>query len=183
MKIVVWNSSPNKDGLTAACAQAFAQGAEGAGAEVETVHLCDHEVRACGQCDRGWGLCIKEGRCVLEDDFEKLRQQVFAADAWALANPVYFGDLSESAKSFMDRLRRCTRAGDNPLQGKDFVAIAAAGGSGGGTSWCLEVMVRIASHCGMRVADLIAVTRRSRLYKLDCIEAAGRAIVEQPWEG
>jgi hypothetical protein len=36
---------------------------------------------------------------------------------------------------------------------------------------------------GMRVADIINVTRRSKLYKVDMIKAAGRAIVEQEWEG
>ena len=184
MKVLIWNASPNKDGLTAACAEAFAKGAGEAGAEVVVVHLCDHEVRACKQCGNGWGVCRSESRCVIEDEFEALRQQVFAADAWVVANPVYFGDLAERVKSFMDRLRRCNVGSkESALRGKDFVGIAAAGGSGGGTTWCLEVMNRIASHTGLRVADLITVTRRSRIYKVPCIEAAGRALVEQKWEG
>lgn len=183
MKIVAVNASANKDGLTAMCATAFLAGAEEAGAQVNLIHLKDCEIERCRMCVNGWGTCRELATCVIADDFERVRREILAADAWVLATPVYFGDLSELAKALMDRLRRCnigSRGGQ--LKAKDFVAIAAAGGSGRGLGTCDEALERLAGHTGMRLADLINVTRRNKLYKVDTIKAAGRAIVEQAWE-
>jgi multimeric flavodoxin WrbA len=183
MRVIAINASANRDGLTAACAAAFLSGAEEAGAQVSLIHLKDVELQLCRMCGSGWGACRERAICVIEDDFERMRREIFGADAWALATPVFFGDLSESAKAFLDRLRRCN-IGPNggQLKGKDFLAIAAAGGSGRGIGSCAETVERIAGHMGMRVADIITVTRRNKLYKIDAIKAAGRAVVEQPWE-
>lgn len=182
-KILAINASPNTDGLTAACAKEFLAGAEAEGAEVELVHLCQLQIRHCQQCLQGWGNCRAAGRCVIVDDFAGLRDKLLAADAWVLATPVYFGDLSESAKAFTDRLRR-VHIGDEGkrLQRKDFVALAAAGGSGGGISTCLMMLDRLAQHTGMRVVDLVGITRRNRAYKLPCLREAGRTLVTQEWE-
>ncbi|NIO12702.1 MAG: flavodoxin family protein, partial [Xanthomonadales bacterium] len=69
--------------------------------------------------------------------------------------------LSESAKAFFDRLRRCeaTRGDDSALHGKPAIGVAAAGGSGRGTDTCLHQMRRLFEHLGCDVADLLTVTR------------------------
>ncbi|MEI6499875.1 MAG: flavodoxin family protein [Armatimonadota bacterium] len=183
MKIVAVNASANKDGLTAMSATAFLAGAEEAGAQVNLIHLKECELQRCRMCAGGWGTCRELANCVIADDFERVRREILEADAWVLATPVYFGDLSELAKALMDRLRRCNigpRGGQ--FKGKDFVALAAAGGSGRGLGTCDEALERIAGHMGMRLADLINVTRRSKLYQVDALKAAGRALVEQAWE-
>lgn len=183
MRVITLNASANRDGLTAACAAAFLSGAQEGGAQVELFHLKDVQIQRCLMCATGWGTCRERGTCVIEDDFERVRREVLGADAWALATPVYFGDLSESAKAFMDRLRRCNVGlNGGQLKGKDFVAIAAAGGSGRGVGSCSEALERVAGHLGMRMADLITVTRRNKLYKIDAIKAAGKSLVEMPWE-
>lgn len=182
-KVIVLNASPNTEGLTATCGREFLAGAEAAGAAVELVHLCQLDLKHCQQCAQGWGACRVEGRCVIVDDFAELRAKILEADIWALATPVYFGDLSESAKAFTDRLRRCHIGDpDKSLAGKDFVAIAAAGGTGGGATTCLHTLDRFCQHTGQRPADFIAITRRSRVYKLPCLRAAGQSVVEQEWE-
>ena len=55
MKIVVIQSSPNRDGLTAACAAAAVAGLQEAGAEVEDVRLNDLKIGRCNCCGNGWG--------------------------------------------------------------------------------------------------------------------------------
>ncbi len=178
MKILVIHSSPNDDGLTAACASAAAAGLVQAGGVVEEVCLNDLKVGMCKACDNGWGTCLEEHECQELDDFQALHAQVHQADGLVLVTPVYWGEMSESAKAFTDRLRRCeaNRDGGSALEGKPVLAVAAAGGSGGGMITCLGSMERWIQHMHGRVFDLIPVNRWSREYKLETIRSAARAM-------
>jgi len=107
MKILMISGSRNADGQTARAADALLDGAASAGAEVERVFLPALNIERCRQCNEaGWGTCRPEGRCVVDDDFAGIVEQIRAADAAVFANPVYYGDLSESLRAFTDRLRR-----------------------------------------------------------------------------
>ena len=176
MLIVGLNSSPNQDGLTASVLKQVLAGAEAAGAETVLVHMKERTLEACRQCDNGWGQCRQEHTCVIEDDFQALREQLHAADALVFANPVYFGELSEVAKTFLDRLRlRALRGG--PLTERLFW-IAAAGGSGGGIVSCQQVLERYCQHLRMKLFDMIPVTRLTREYKLESAYLAGAALAK-----
>ncbi len=135
----------------------------------------------CQACDDGWGTCQSSHECQEKDDFQPLHARVLRADALVLVTPVYWGEMSESAKAFTDRLRRCeaSRGGDSRLSGKPVIAVAAAGGSGGGMISCLQSMERWIQHVRARVYDLIPVKRLSREYKLVAIQSAARAMVEE----
>jgi len=164
MKCLAIQSSPNINGLTSTLAQAVLRGFEAGGGETELIHLNEMDVKTCIACDNGWGQC-RQGDCILEDDFEALRQRVGEADALVLATPVYFGDLSESAKAFLDRLRRCEAFSDRgTCTGKKVV----------GTLLNLEYYLR---RVGLEVFDLVPVTRFSKDHKLPMLEAAGRKLV------
>lgn len=179
MRVVGLNASPNEDGLTATMLKSALAGAAEAGAETQLINMKGLELGACQQCDDGWGRCRREGRCIVEDDLHALREQLHGADAIVLSTPVYFGEVSEVTKNFLDRLRRCEVAGpqESPLIGKPLLGIAAAGGSGGGIVSCQQVIERYCQHLRMRVFDLIPVTRFTRAYKVDTAKAAGRALV------
>ena len=177
MNVIILSSSPNTDGLTAACAAAVSQGLSDAGADAREVRLTDTDVGRCLQCGDGWGTCRPEHRCQVEDGFQALHQTLLGAGAMALVTPVYWGEMSESMKAFTDRLRRCeaTRPeGQRPLSGRWLLGVAAAGGSGGGTITCLGQMERLCAHIGLRRFDLIGVTRWTRVHPLEVIRAAAR---------
>lgn len=182
MRILVIQSSPNTDGLTAACAEAAMAGIQAAGGVAENVRLTDLDISSCKQCDNGWGKCRSAHACdgVL-DDFQPLHQRTIAADGLALITPVYWGDLSERLKNMTDRLRRCEASlGDGSrLADKPVLLVAAAGGSGGGMLSCLTNMERWAQHVRMRPFDLIGIKRITREHKLAAIRAAGEALVAQ----
>ncbi len=180
MKVLVIQSSPNRDGLTAACARAAVQGAKRAGAEVEDVRLNDLDIERCDACGDGWGTCAEEHRCQQQDGFQALHDRVRAADSYILITPVYWGEPSETAKAFLDRLRRCEASRDDgsALAGKWALCVAAAGGSGGGTLTCLSSMAHFLDHVGARPFDLIGITRRSRAYMLEAIREAAHALVK-----
>lgn len=175
---LILSSSPNRDGLTAACAAAVAAGFRSAGCEPSEVRLTDADVGRCLQCGDGWGTCRTDGVCQVADGFQAVH--ALARDAWTivLVTPVYWGDLSESAKAFVDRLRRCEalQRDRSPLHGRWFMGVAAAGGGGGGTVSCLEQMERLVSHLGMKRWELIGVTRWTREASLDMIERSAAAL-------
>ena len=180
MNVYVISSSPNKDGLTAACAAAAVTGIQSAGGAVTQISLNDLKIGQCHACSNGWGTCHEEHRCQEEDDFQALHTSLAQAEALVLVSPVYWGEMSESAKAFTDRLRRCeaTRPrGESFLFGRPVIAVAAAGGGGGGMITCLLSMERWIQHVTGRVFDLIPVNRWSRAYKLAAIREAAYTLV------
>jgi len=180
-KVIAVQSSPNEDGLTCLLARAVLEGAESEGAETELIHLNKLNIESCKAHNRGWGTCRSEGKCMIEDDFQNLREKINQADAFVFSTPVYFGDISESAKRFFDRWRRCEiyMREASPLRGKLAIGIAAAGGSGGGAvnALCnLEIYLRWLQFV---IFDLVPVTRMSKEHKLDMLKAAGKRLASQ----
>jgi multimeric flavodoxin WrbA len=180
VNVIVISCSPNRDGLTAACAAAAVEGVLQAGGHPEEIRLNDLQVGMCQACDNGWGTCLPDHECEVEDDFQALHARVLGADAYVLVTPVYWGEMSESAKAFSDRLRRCEapRGDESGLFGKPVIAVAAAGGSGNGMITCLLSMERWIEHVRARKFDLIPVNRWSREYKLVAIREAAQAMVQ-----
>jgi multimeric flavodoxin WrbA len=179
MKIIAIQSSPNTDGLTCQLAKAVLEGAESEGAESELVNLNKLKIDSCLAHDRGWGTCRSEGKCMIKDDFQNLREKINRADALVFSTPVYYGDLSESAKRFFDRWRRCESYNRevSPLRGKPVVGIAAAGGSGGGAVNALHNLETYLRYLQFTIFDLVPVTRISKEYKIDMLKAVGKNLV------
>ena len=180
MHVLVIESSPNKDGLTAACARAAVEGIQAAGSTADDIRLKDLTLGACNQCGDGWGGCRANHECGgVQDDFQALHQKANVADALVLITPVYWGDMSESMKNLTDRMRRCEASlgEDSRLFGKPVMLVAAAGGGGGGMMSCLTSMERWAQHVRALPYDMIGIKRITRAHKLDTIRAAARAMV------
>jgi len=179
MNVIIISSSPNKDGLTAACVAAVDEGILSANGTTELVCLNDLKVGSCEACDNGWGTCLNDHTCKVLDDFQDLHRRTCQSDAVVLVTPVYWGEMSESAKAFTDRIRRCeaTRNKESGLFQKPVIAIAAAGGSGNGMITCLASMERWIEHVRACKFDLIPVNRWTRDYKIQAIRAAGSAMV------
>ena len=183
MKIIIISSSPNADGLTAKCAEQALQGAKKAGAETIHVRLNSLDIGKCMACNNGWGTCREQHYCQVEDDFQKTHNIMAEMDGFIIITPVYWWDMSESAKAFLDRLRRCeamkARMNNTTLmQGKPVLCVAAAGGSGNGLISCLSTMERFVDHMKGIKFDFIGVTQRSRAYKLPTINDAAEKLAE-----
>ena len=186
MKTILISGSRNPDGQTARAAGAVMKGLEQAGASVEQVFLPAHRIERCRQCDNdGWGLCRKEGRCVIDDDMGGLVEKIRQADAVVLATPVYYSDLSESLRAFTDRLRRiCTHAaGRVSIDGKPAIGVCVAGGGGGGAPECCVSLKKVLTTCGLDVVDMISVRRQNLQAKLQALELAGQWLASGPKSG
>jgi len=180
MKVLSLCGSRNRNGRTARAGAALASGAASAGALCDVEFLPELDIRRCRQCDEdGWGLCRREGRCCIEDDFERLAEAVRAADALVVATPVYFGEISESIRALLDRLRRICmhEQGKAGIAGKPALGICVAGGGGGGAPACSAELVRILQICGFDVLDMVAVRRQNLDLKTQVLELTGRWLV------
>jgi multimeric flavodoxin WrbA len=171
MKILVLGASPNWDGLTAACMDAAVKGINQAHESWDEIRLNDMEIGNCQACGNGWGTCLNEHVCQVEDDFQELHRRFLEADGFVMVTPVYWGEPAEVYKAFTDRLRRCeaTRKGESGFKGKPVLAVAAAGGSGNGMITCLASMERWIEHVQARKYDFIAVNRFNREVKVETI--------------
>ncbi len=189
MKVLAIQSSPNESGLTATLARAALDGAQSKGAQVELVNLNTLNIEPCRACGSGWGHHFADRsepapeECILDDDFVVLRETILQADGLVFSSPVYFWDLSESAKVFLDRLRRShypIRA-TSPLNGKPVVGIAAAGGSGNGAAQAAVVLDDyFVKWMGMRRVATLAVTRQTRQMHIAAAQAAGELLAQGP---
>jgi phosphoribulokinase len=82
-------------------------------------------------------------------------------------------------KYFCDRLRRCEafREGGSWAEGKQISLIAAAGGSGNGTTTCLMELENWCRHIRAIPQERIGITRFNREEMLKVIEDAGMRMV------
>jgi multimeric flavodoxin WrbA len=178
MNCLAIQTSPNTEGLTASLAKATLKGVQERGGTTELIHLNQFDIQSCIACDTGWGQCREDGICILEDDFEALRQKLVAADALIFATPVYFGGLSESAIRFLDRLRRCERFSEfSTFVDKKIIGITSAGGSGRGAVRALYHLEDYLRRFGFEILDLVSVTRFSKEHKLPMLTMAGQKLV------
>jgi multimeric flavodoxin WrbA len=191
MKVLFLSGSRNREGQTARAIKTIEKGIKGAKGKTEVIFLTELNLERCRQCDPdGWGLCRKEGRCIIEDDLPMLTEKVKAADVLVFANPVYFGDLSESMRAFTDRYRRtlfkpgaAPRPGFPMGGGTPAVGICYAGGSGNGTISCAATLERVLQTCGFDVVDMIPVRRQNIDVKIPMLEMVGKWLAAKPTSG
>lgn len=177
MKFVAIIGSRNPKGQTATAVDAFAGGVEKMGEEFEQIYLPPMKIERCRQCDEnGWGICRTQGKCIIEDDFASIVSKIKDADGVVFATPVYFGDLSESIRAFLDRLRRICmhEVGRQTTANKKAIGICVAGGGGGGSFSCSVSLEKIVSTCGFDLFDVIPVRRQNLEMKIPILEATGR---------
>jgi multimeric flavodoxin WrbA len=176
MKTIVISGSRNPEGQTARAISAVRKGLEAHGAQVDTVFLPPLRIERCRQCeDNGWGRCRKEGRCVIEDDFAGLVDKIRRADRVVFATPVYYSDLSESLRAFLDRLRRTCmhKDGKAGIENKPVIGVCVAGGGGGGAPACCVSLEKVLAICGFDVVDMVPVRRQNLDAKLAVLEQTG----------
>ena len=87
MKIAILNGSPRKEN-TAAMAEAFRQGAEAAGHEVEVLHVGKMKINGCLACEYCHGKGA--GKCIQKDDLEKIMPAYLESDMVVFASPIYY---------------------------------------------------------------------------------------------
>lgn len=100
MKVLALMGSPRRDGNIAKMLDAAVLAAKGAGHTVQTVDLYALDLQYCTGCM----ACREKGLCILKDDIDQLRRQLFACDMVILAAPTYWANVPAAVKNMFDRL-------------------------------------------------------------------------------
>lgn len=191
MKMLIINATPKRDGVCYSFVEAAEEAATKLSIDFETIRLSSHRLTKCMMCDGGWGICYKEHRCLFgeKDGFTDLQKKVQEADLYVYITPVYWGEVSEELKIFLDRLRRCeatkqwNRTEPKPVsahQGKGSILVASAGGGGAGTLTALGQLERAVVQMGgdawpreqEGIFDYISVNRWNQAYQRETLKAA-----------
>jgi len=105
MHVLAFNGSPRKNSTTATLLEKALEGAASQGAETELIQLNELSIKGCQGCfsckERGGR---SYGKCVQTDDMTPLYEKIEQADAFFIGSPLYFGTITASAKTFVERL-------------------------------------------------------------------------------
>ena len=99
MKMLAFQGSPRKGGNSDILLNEAIRGAEEAGAEVEKIELVDLDISPCLELY----ACKKAGNCAIKDDMQALYTAMEKTPRIILASPIFFYNVSATAKAFIDR--------------------------------------------------------------------------------
>ncbi len=75
------------------------KGAENEGAFVTEIFLPQYDIQFCTGCSK----CITQGKCHIQDDFEKLKEIIYNADGIVWSSPTNAGSMNAKMKRFLER--------------------------------------------------------------------------------
>lgn len=101
MKIAILNGSPRKEN-TAAMIEAFREGAEEAGHEVEVLHVGKMKINGCLACE--YCHTKGEGKCIQKDDMEKVLPAYLESDMIVFASPIYYAAPTAQLQAAIQRM-------------------------------------------------------------------------------
>ncbi|UCG14862.1 MAG: flavodoxin family protein [Deltaproteobacteria bacterium] len=99
MKALGIYGSPRKGGNTDLLLDQVLEGARGAGAEVNSIYARDLKITGCLEC----GGCDETGKCVVQDDMDKVYPLLEEANVVFLASPNFFYNVTAQVKLLIDR--------------------------------------------------------------------------------
>ena len=91
--------SPRRNGNTETLIDEVLKGARERGAETKKFILYEMDIKPCRACN----ACSKNKKCVQEDDFQSLVEEMRKCDVWVLGTPVYWWGPTAQFKAFIDR--------------------------------------------------------------------------------
>ena len=94
--------------------------------EMFSCHMKD--LKPCMHCD----YCLKNKKCIIQDDMAEVYENLQSADGIILATPVQSGSISANLSMIMDRTRALEAIDYNLLRGKIGMSIAVGGDRTGG---------------------------------------------------
>lgn len=127
MRVIGISGSPRVGGNTDLLLEEALKAAKEEGVDVKLVRISDYRLEPCNAC----GVCHSTKKCPIDDDGEKLYQEILRSDGVILGCPTYFQGVSAQMKTFIDRIGFLALArGRRDFTGKVGGVIAVARRSG-----------------------------------------------------
>ena len=123
MKVLLINGSPHEDGCTNRALKEIANVLNQEGIDTTIVHIGNRNIRGCIDC-RG---CKKIGKCVFDDEVNKVAKIFEEADGLVIGSPVYYASANGTLISFLDRLFHSTSFDKTMKVGASVVSARRAG--------------------------------------------------------
>ena len=100
MKIIILNGSHRKNGATALILHEMYQRLKTyPNVEIQFYNVADFNLNYCVGCCK----CYKNGKCIFNDDIEKLSENIETADGIIIGSPTYASNVSGQMKVVIDR--------------------------------------------------------------------------------
>jgi multimeric flavodoxin WrbA len=99
VKVLGIYGSPRKRGNSDLLLDKALEGARSEGAQVSMIYARGLNMEGCREC----GGCDETGKCVVEDDMQRIYPQLMKADVIILASPIFFYGLTAQVKALIDR--------------------------------------------------------------------------------
>ena len=100
MKIIILNGSHRKNGATGTILNSMCEKLKNyEDVEVKLYNVSEMTLKYCIGCCK----CYETGRCIFDDDIEKLSLEIAKADGIIIGSPTYAGDVSGQVNTIIDR--------------------------------------------------------------------------------
>ena len=142
-KVLMINGSPHQFGCTYTALKEVADTLEKNGVETEILYLGTKPVAGCIAC----GKCGQTGRCVFDDQVNRVLDKLDEYSGIVVGSPVYFAGPTGQICAFLDRLFYC---GGDRMKGK--VAAAVVSCRRGGATAAFDRLNKYFTISNMHVA-------------------------------
>ena len=143
-KVLLINGSPHEKGCTYTALKEVADTLEKNGVETEFLYLGTKPMAGCIACRS----CIKTGRCVFDDEVDRVLEKLDEYQGIVVGSPVYFAGPTGQLCAFLDRL---FFAGGDRMEGK--VAATVVSCRRGGASAAFDRLNKYFTISNMHVAS------------------------------
>ena len=160
-KVLVILGSPRRKGNSAILAEQITKGAKSAQAKVETIYLQEKSIAPCKACF----TCQKKGSkgCAIKDDMQEIYPKLLEADAWVIASPVYWFNMSAQIKIFMDRCFALPAYRSDPFKGKRIAIAMTYGDEDPFASGCVNALRTFQDAFGYVEANIVGMVYGSAM--------------------
>lgn len=160
MQVLGVVGSPRKDGNTDILVEKVLSGAREKGNTTDTIFLHGLNIKPCQACMS----CKKTGKCIIDDDMQKVYTQILESDCLVLGTPIYWLGATAQMKTFLDRWYALLDANyKTKLKGKSAVLIAVCGAPETSmTDFTIQTFEKIFSFIGIELKGKITTSARKK---------------------